>query len=411
METTDKSSRTDQTQKSPEIRTNRSGKMRLIPEVVIEKKIEKSILRRDQDRVPDSLDREVKNKAEERSDNSQKTPKQHNRNELPFKDVPPIVSAPSIRPKEAKRRQVRFDVSERKSEPNFRRRAQVEASTSFENVSKTVLKQPITLSLGDLAGVSPGVRETLRNSFTRKRIAQEVYHTSELPGNVFDDEEDLEIEEVDEELVSEVEHVVLPPPTVTVNLIEGNGVPVGGLIVSDPLSQYLETIDEEAREKIIVAKDSESLRAVWPEINDMNREECILDWGSQIVAMSLESATKLSVAWDPSVKIHMQSANGQLELSEGLARNVPFRFGHVIAYLQVHVLKGVAYKVLLGRPFEVLTLAQTNALEGGGQLLKLRDPNTKACIVIPTSERGGKVKVEDDDDVKKEDSAKVEDFH
>ena len=203
----------------------------------------------------------------------------------------------------------------------------------------------------------------------------------------------------------------LPKPTVTVNLVTGNGVPISGLIVSDPLSQYLETLDEDACKKIVVAKDSESLRAVWPEINDMGREECILDWGSQIVAMSIESAIKLSVAWDPSVKIHMQSANGQLELSEGLARNVPFKFGHVTAYLQVHVLKGVAYRILLGRPFEVLTLAQTNALEDGGQLLKLKDPNTKSSIVIPTSERGGKAKVEKvEDETKLEDSAKVEDF-
>ncbi len=71
--------------------------------------------------------------------------------------------------------------------------------------------------------------------------------------------------------------------------------------------------------------------------------------------MAKQVAIALGITWDPDFKIHMQSANNQLDLSEGLARNVLFNFGGVIAYLQVHILKNPAYKVLLGRPFEVLT--------------------------------------------------------
>ena len=104
--------------------------------------------------------------------------------------------------------------------------------------------------------------------------------------------------------------------------------------------------------------------------------------------MSKDVAIDLNVSWDPAFRINMQSANGHIELSEGLARNVPFKFGDVTAYLQVHVLSGVAYRVLLGRPFEVLTLAATQALEDGGQLLSITDPNTKTKAVVPTCERG-----------------------
>ena len=44
----------------------------------------------------------------------------------------------------------------------------------------------------------------------------------------------------------------------------------------------------------------------------------------------------------------MQNANGQVELSKGLMRNISFQLGEVTVYLQVHVINP-AYKVLLGR--------------------------------------------------------------
>ena len=40
-------------------------------------------------------------------------------------------------------------------------------------------------------------------------------------------------------------------------------------------------------------------------------------------------ALALGFIWDPDIKIHMQLANGNLELSEGLALNVAFLFGEI----------------------------------------------------------------------------------
>ena len=104
--------------------------------------------------------------------------------------------------------------------------------------------------------------------------------------------------------------------------------------------------------------------------------------------MAKQVAMQLGVSWDPDLRIKMQSANGQLELSEGLARNVSFRLGEVVAYLQVHVLNNPAYEVLLGRPFEVLTKTVAETLPNGEMLITLTDPNTGKRSTIPTFERG-----------------------
>jgi hypothetical protein len=74
--------------------------------------------------------------------------------------------------------------------------------------------------------------------------------------------------------------------------------------------------------------------------------------------------------------------------STGLARNVAFRFNGVTLYLQVHIIRNPAYKVLLCRPFEVPTkLAAANSADGS-QLLTLTDPNTQRRCVVPTFKRG-----------------------
>ena len=73
------------------------------------------------------------------------------------------------------------------------------------------------------------------------------------------------------------------------------------------------------------------------------------------MSMSKAAAKGLGLTWDPKVLIHIQSANGQFEKSLGLARNVPFKFRTIVAHLQVHIIKEPAYKVLLGRPFDMVT--------------------------------------------------------
>ena len=138
-------------------------------------------------------------------------------------------------------------------------------------------------------------------------------------------------------------------PVLSVNVTLDTGVPPGALVVLDPVTQFLESWPPEERKKVMVAKDSESLHTIWPLINGHSKQESISDAGSQIVAMAKHIAIKLEIPWDPDLRIRMQSANSQVELSEGLAKNISFKMGEVTAYLQVHVLNNPAYDMLLRR--------------------------------------------------------------
>jgi hypothetical protein len=166
-----------------------------------------------------------------------------------------------------------------------------------------------------------------------------------------------------------------------------SGLPAGSVVAQDPYLQYLEGLGNgEEPKQIYVARDSVPLRVTFPYINSQGPVECVLDSGSQIVSISLAQAQVCGLVWDPNVNIFMQSANGQLEKSMGLARNVPFRWGELKVYLQVHVIREPAYKVLLGRPFDVLTKSRTDH-EWGNQLLTLTDPNTDKSWTVPTYDR------------------------
>ncbi|KIM46614.1 hypothetical protein M413DRAFT_16383 [Hebeloma cylindrosporum] len=99
-------------------------------------------------------------------------------------------------------------------------------------------------------------------------------------------------------------------------------------------------------------------------------------------------ANRLNIAYDPTVIIHMQSANKQVELTMGLAKNVPFAFDSITLYLQVHIIKDPAYKVLLGRPFDALATTEVKNALDGGQSITITDPNSGQRITMATHSRG-----------------------
>ena len=150
--------------------------------------------------------------------------------------------------------------------------------------------------------------------------------------------------------------------------MEDNGtIPKGSIVLTDPIEQYLQGLDAlETPKKIYVSKESHALKTIYLVINKYGQVESLLDGGSQIVSMDSEVAKKLAVSWDPDIIIQMQSANRMVERTLGLARNVPFSFGGITIYLQVHIIKDPVYKVLLGRPFDVLTGSiVVNSTDGG----------------------------------------------
>ena len=181
----------------------------------------------------------------------------------------------------------------------------------------------------------------------------------------------------------------LPEATYEILAEDIDGMTKGSVIVGDPVVQYLSALAPGEEPKVVVvAVESQGLRTVYPLINGVGEVESLLDSASQIVSMSKLVAIMLDVNWDPDITVEMQSANKTLERTLGLAKNVPFLFGAITVYLQVHVIENAAYKVLLGRPFDTITESIVKNAKDGSQSITLTDPNTGERCVMHTHERG-----------------------
>ena len=104
--------------------------------------------------------------------------------------------------------------------------------------------------------------------------------------------------------------------------------------------------------------------------------------------MSRAVCHSLGLAYDPTVRLDMQSVNGELDKSEGLLCNVPFRVGNIQLYLQIHVIRNAAYDILLGRPFDVLTRSVVKNYANEEQTITIACPNSGEIATIPTIRRG-----------------------
>jgi hypothetical protein len=84
----------------------------------------------------------------------------------------------------------------------------------------------------------------------------------------------------------------------------------------------------------------------------------------------------------------MQSVNGAVNPSLGLAYNVPFFISDLMFYMQVHVIRGPAYDILLGQPFDVLTKSIIQNFCNEDQTITIHDPNSSRVVTLPTVLRG-----------------------
>ena len=272
-------------------------------------------------------------------------------------------------------------------EPGYKNSAPLQLDGRARDLILEALKRPINLTTEDLLNVSEQARQELKKLLTKKRLEKKTAFVQE-PELVPDDEE-AERENRFVESNEQINASQLPEATYEISTEERDGIPKGSLIVSDPVVQYLNTMAPGEKPKtVIVASESQGLRAVYPLINHVGEVESLLDGGSQIVSMAKEVAVDLEIPWDPDITVQMQSANRSLEQTLGLAKNVPFLFGHITVYLQIHIMERPAYKVLLGRPFDTITESVVKNARDGGQSLTLTDPNTGERCVMHTHERG-----------------------
>jgi hypothetical protein len=252
-------------------------------------------------------------------------------------------------------------------EPAYRTQAPIQDPKIVSDVYSRSMTSPcVTLTPMELFSISPDCRTKLRDDITPKRVQPS--GASPVKANIFAED---------------------PLPFATCETVcENDSTEAQPIIVPDPYETYLMSLSPgEIPEVLTVAKESHALRAVNLLVDGQEQVGSIVDPGSQIVAMSEDVCHQFSLAYDPSIRLNMQSANGSIDQSLGLSRNVPCKIGDITLFLQMHVIRDPAYHILLGRPFDVLTESVVKNYRNEDQTITIRDPNSNRSATIPTYPR------------------------
>lgn len=262
-------------------------------------------------------------------------------------------------------------------EPAPRNQAPITDEAAAARVMDQALDVELRIKQRDLLAIAPGLRSQLKELVTARRV------NVEAPGPNNSRVQALEAAlgsyDMDtlDELAAMLDQPVEPPESSHGLYLYGlnelgvpddappNGRIRGVLPISDP------------SDLLRVGKVDGAIRAVRTILNNSLEVYPILDPGAQIVAMSEAVATHAGIGWNDQQWITLQSANGGMNRTLGLAKNVPFTFGEITVYLQCHITRNPAYDILLGRPFNILCETGVRDFAGEHQILTLRDPNNK----------------------------------
>ncbi|KAF9003208.1 hypothetical protein BDQ17DRAFT_1242178 [Cyathus striatus] len=324
-----------------------------------------------------SSDEEVIEKPIKNLKNKKVTFKDSEIQELPYLYVPPVQ--PAIDNRFINKTKEDFDIQPKG--PIYKHQAPVEATVEINRIVDKMMSQDAVLSHEELLAISPAYRKAYKDRISSKRIM------IGNPDNINDPKEKNSSQQ--DQNIKTVMLSSLEQPTAQVKTVDTEEGIKQVWFIGDPIMQYLETLPLSERDSaVFVARESENLRMVTCMVNGIKEEEALLDSGSQIISMSKETADTCRISYNPDITVPMQSANGQVQKTCGLAQNVPFRFGTLTIYMQVHVVFDPPYKILMGRPFDCLTESEVKNYIDGAQSVTIKDPNTGERCVIPTYARG-----------------------
>ena len=275
--------------------------------------------------------------------------------------------------------------AQKKAEPAYRTLPPIYDGKIAADVYDRAMEAPVTLTQRELLSLSPEVRSQVREATSAKRTqnkesgAKEIHTYSEDSAltDAFDDIDpgDPQYRLPTATFINAVHQPTTPPP--------------GSIVIPDPYEVYVKSLPQGAvPDRLVVAKESSALRSIHPLVDHQRHVEAILDPGSQIIAMAEDICFDLGLIYDPAIILNMQSANGEVDQSLGLARNVPIQIGDMTLYIQIHIIRSPAYDILLGRPFDVLTESVVRNFANEDQTITIFDPNSGRRATVPTSARG-----------------------
>jgi hypothetical protein len=273
----------------------------------------------------------------------------------------------------------------KKPEPAYRTLPPIYDGKIANDVYDRAMAASVTLTQRELLSLSPEVRSQVREATSAKRTANKEGNAKEIHTLAEDDNLAAALDDIE----PGDPQYRLPTATFINSIHQTKFPPPGSLIIPDPYEMYLKTLPIGAiPDRLVVAKESSALRSIFPLVDHQRHVEAILDPGSQIIAMAEEVCFDLGLAYDPSVVLNMQSANGEVDQSLGLARNVPVQIGDITLYVQIHIIRSPAYDILLGRPFDILTESVVRNFANEDQTVTIFDPNSGRRATVPTSARG-----------------------
>lgn len=345
------------------------------------------------------------------------------KDELPYRNIEPIIDTDPepVLPRKPGESNEKAEGVHPLPEKAYRVSTELDDTEAAKIIRKRILDMEVPVKVRWMIAASNALQKDLNQLTTKKRrpllrnlLNEESNFSVKLVEN--DSEEDDLIMEVDpeaEEIPADEEDGTpdgmiaardLPfDQYVFVTTEEQGAVPEGAVLVEDAVVQYYESLGPGEEPKgIFVGKASEALRCLFPLINGRGTVESLLDSGSQICSITEEEAVQFKIPWDPDVTVYMQGSTGKVERTLGLARNVPFNFGRITIFLQLHVLRSAPYKLLLGRPFEVITEAVFRNGLDGKQTITMTEPVSKERVTIPTAARGEKNTVHRDSEETKQ---------
>ena len=262
------------------------------------------------------------------------------------------------------------------------------------------MNSQITLTQRELLSLSPEVRNQVREATTNRRVARTGTPAASADNNLLDMLAGMEVDDETDQARREAARLAAMPATYQATVhafaqetpgptFSNTEPPPGAIVLDDPYEVYLRSAPENRNTSCLtVAKESSSLRTILPLVNHNLYVESILDPGSQVISMSEEACHALGLIYDPRLRLRMQSTNGEVDETLGLARNVPMLLGEITFYVQFHVIRNPAYDILLGRPFDVLLESIVRNYKNEDQTITIHDPNSGRTATVPTFARG-----------------------
>jgi hypothetical protein len=226
------------------------------------------------------------------------------------------------------------------TEPAYKYQTPIEKTVNALDVLSKFLQSPVTIQTRELLAICPELRKALKEDITTKRVVRTMQNRA-----------------------------------------------MGKILEVDDPSPVQNLQDPRDTSDGVVARAIKELRAIWPKLGGRSNIECVIDSGSEVVAINKRIWHTIGLPLGEDGALSLRSANKTEEGSIGIIKNLPIEIAGTKVYVQAQVVENADYDVLLGRPFTCALNAQEQNYTDGSAVLIFTDPVSGERKVVPTTKR------------------------